>query len=242
MHKVKERHIRAQPVKVRRFMKQSTNRQSGPGGYLTIYLSLTLAVLLTLYFVLMQGARENAVRMQTEVAVDIAGNSVLAEYHRELQRQYDLFFVDTSYGGAPSLANTEQHFREYLEKNFQPTGVVGSWNRREFTGTRAENVAIDGARYAAQDNAAPLREQVYAYMAAEPVEEAIAGILARIDTFNGLSLESGEWQQRRSDSEQALAEAEAPKRIDENGEEVEEPIENPGRRSSAFEPRRCSTR
>ena len=34
----------------------------------------------------------------------------MAEYHRELLKQYDLLFVDTSYGGShPEIANTEAH-------------------------------------------------------------------------------------------------------------------------------------
>ena len=55
--------------------------------------------------------------MKFECVADIGMNSVLAEYHRELLKQYDLLFVDTSYGGShPNIANTEAHLRRYAQK------------------------------------------------------------------------------------------------------------------------------
>ena len=69
-------------------------------GYLTVFLALSLAVLLPLILTLVEGARRNAVRMQTEIAGNIAVRSVLGEFHQELLRQYDLYFVDATYGTA----------------------------------------------------------------------------------------------------------------------------------------------
>ena len=66
---------------------------------MTVYLVLTLASILTLYLVLISGARLGAARMQMESVSRIAQNSALAEFHREMHSRYDLFFTDTSYGG-----------------------------------------------------------------------------------------------------------------------------------------------
>ena len=81
-------------------------------GYMTVYLVLTLAAFLTLYLVLISGARLGAARMQMESVSRIAQNAALAEFHRELHSRYDLFFTDTSYGG-PGGGNDEfaQHLR-----------------------------------------------------------------------------------------------------------------------------------
>ena len=69
-------------------------------GYLTVFLTLILSVMLSLCLLLVLGARENTRRMEIECVTDIGMNNILAEYHRELLQQYDLFFIDTSYGTA----------------------------------------------------------------------------------------------------------------------------------------------
>ena len=84
-------------------------------GYLTVFLTLTLAVLLSLILTLVEGARINAIRMKTECAGNIAVRSVLGEFHRELLRQYDLYFIDASYGtGNASTENVRQHLQNYI--------------------------------------------------------------------------------------------------------------------------------
>ena len=88
-------------------------------GYLTVYLSLSLGIILSLILALTEWARVNAMRMQVECVADTAASSVLAEYHRQLLEQYELFFIDTSYGtDTAAYANTEAHLRDYMEHNF----------------------------------------------------------------------------------------------------------------------------
>ena len=65
-------------------------------GYITVYLSLSLLVMLSLIFTLIEGIRMQTIRFQTECVMDIGLNSIFAEYHRELLDQYDLFAIDTT--------------------------------------------------------------------------------------------------------------------------------------------------
>lgn len=89
-------------------------------GYLTIYLSLTLMVMLSLCLTLIDGARRSTVRLETECITDTALYSIMAEYHRELFQQYNLFYIDSSYGNEyPSFYNTQNRFQYYLGKNLQ---------------------------------------------------------------------------------------------------------------------------
>ena len=53
-------------------------------GYITIFLSLSLTLILSLVFTVIEGARISAIRMKFECVTDIGMNSVLAEYNREL--------------------------------------------------------------------------------------------------------------------------------------------------------------
>lgn len=87
-------------------------------AYLSVFASMTITVLLALYFVLLEAVRENTLRMETECILDIGMNSVLAEYHREIYKRYNLFYIDSSYGtDYPSFYNTEAHLRDYLNEN-----------------------------------------------------------------------------------------------------------------------------
>ncbi|MBR4085839.1 MAG: hypothetical protein IKK33_16300 [Lachnospiraceae bacterium] len=88
------------------------------GGYLTIYVALSLTAMLSLCLTIIEGARENSIRWEAECIMDVGMNSVLAEYHRELLNQYNLFYIDSSYGSAyPSYYNTEARLKYYLEQN-----------------------------------------------------------------------------------------------------------------------------
>ena len=87
-------------------------KQKHKRGYLTIYISLTLTIMLSLCLTLIEGARQNTIRLETECVMDIALNSILAEYHRELFAQYNLFYIDSSYGSDyPSYYNTEARLK-----------------------------------------------------------------------------------------------------------------------------------
>lgn len=98
-------------------------------GYLSIFVSFTLTLILSLCLVLVEGTRQNTIRLETECIVDIGLNSVLAEYHREVLERYNLFFIDSSYGtDFPSYYNTEANLRKYLEKNVslrEELGILG---------------------------------------------------------------------------------------------------------------------
>lgn len=92
----------------------------GLGGYLTVYMALTLTVMISLCLVLIQGVRRHTAAFEAECVMDIGLDSVLAEYHRVLLERYGLLMVDTSYGtDYPSYYNTERHLSEYLSHNFR---------------------------------------------------------------------------------------------------------------------------
>lgn len=102
------------------------------GAYLTVYLSLTMAVLLSLCLTLLEGVRRSVAGLETECIMDMGLNSMLAEYHRELFEQYNLFAVDTSYGTEVcGKVNTENHLKGYLDRNMSLEDIFFSeyWYR-----------------------------------------------------------------------------------------------------------------
>ncbi|MDE7283695.1 MAG: hypothetical protein K2N85_08955 [Lachnospiraceae bacterium] len=197
-------------------------------GYITIFLSLSLTLILSLVFTVIEGARISAIRMKFECAADIGMNSVLAEYHRELLEQYDLLFVDTSYGGSiPSIANTEEHLKKYIQENFNGRGENIFRRTRDFLDMSLESVELTEYSIASDEDGNVLKRQISDYMADYP----LGNLLARI-TGNIAQVESSQMETRNVEGERESAQAE----IDEIGlpiQETEEgvyeevPLDNP---------------
>lgn len=119
-------------------------KKKGPGGYLTIYITLSLTVMISLCLTLIEGARRNCIRLETECIMDIGMSSIMAEYHKELLRQYNLFYIDSSYGSVyPSYYNTEARLRHYLEKNIELEDVSYlDFVYKDFLGMELESVFL----------------------------------------------------------------------------------------------------
>lgn len=171
---------------------------------LTVFLALSIPVILSLIFVLLDGARRNAIRMQTELAADAAVNAALAEFSRELFLQYDLLMIDTSYGtGTPSVSNTERHVRNYMEKNLSQKETTW-FETADLLGTSLDSLQITQTRLAADEDGRALREQVLAYLSAEPVGELASEILSAANGYNGFGFDLTEWERRKQENEEEL--------------------------------------
>ena len=129
-------------------------------GYLTVYLSLILTVLLSLCLTLIEGTRSNAIRAETECVTEIGLNSILAEYHRELFSQYNLFAIDSSYG--TSGTGTEmmaEHLQNYLDRNFSMEDIfLKSVLYKDFLAIDVKSVEITGASLLTDGNGAVFRK------------------------------------------------------------------------------------
>ena len=117
-------------------------------GSMTVYAALTLLLLVSLFLSLLTGIRRNTVRLETELITDISLDCILAEYHREMFRQYNLFFVDTSYGQKqPSLTAVTGHLEGYLKHNLPEetlltqTGII-----RDLLQMELKDVKVTGVR------------------------------------------------------------------------------------------------
>ena len=122
-------------------------------GYLTVYLSLTLTVMLSLCLTLIEGARRSCIRLETECITDIGLHSVLGEYHREVFRQYDLFLVDSSYGTpVPTYCNTQARLEDYIRGNMDlETSGYFDFVYKDLLGLEILDVYIDKVAFASDD-------------------------------------------------------------------------------------------
>ena len=121
----------------RRFLQEA-------GGYLTVYAALSLTVVLSLFLVLLEGVRFHTLQLEAQLITDIAADSVLAEYHRELFEQYGMFWIDTSYGTPqPSVETLEEHMEWYVQRNCDMEDVfLGDFFYRDFLGMGLDGITI----------------------------------------------------------------------------------------------------
>ena len=100
-------------------------KEKRTGAYLTVFLSLLLASFLAFIMALSDGIQRNTMLVESEIALDTACYSALAEYHKELLKQYDLFFIDSSYGySTPGASAVGDHIKKYAQENLSGTNFL----------------------------------------------------------------------------------------------------------------------
>ncbi len=126
-----------------------------------MYAALSLTVILSLYLAILEGVRLHTIQLEAQVITDIAAESVLAEYHRELFERYGMFFVDTSYKTKnPSTENLAQRLEWYIRKNCNVEDVfLGDYLYRDFLGLCLEDVMIVRTAVASDEGGRILRER-----------------------------------------------------------------------------------
>ena len=67
-------------------------------GSITVFISLSLAGVLLLFFLLLDLSRIYGQKQKADVVSDIAAQSVFADYNRYLWDNYRVLGVDASYG------------------------------------------------------------------------------------------------------------------------------------------------
>ncbi|MCR4617480.1 MAG: DUF5702 domain-containing protein [Lachnospiraceae bacterium] len=101
--------------------------------------------------------------MEGYIVSNIATDSIMAEYHRELAKQYNIFSIDDSYGSKKaSLENTEKHLARYLEKNFNGSDFLfSSFLYRDFLSLWASKSEVEGVLYLSDEDGGVFRRRAY---------------------------------------------------------------------------------
>lgn len=204
-------------------------------GYITVFLTLSLTLILSLVFTVIEGARISAIRMKFECVADIGMNSILAEYHRELLEQYDLLFVDMSYGGSRAdIGNTEAHLRNYIQKNLQAESSRGGYGGvRDFLAMEADRTDIGRYSIASDGQGSVLKRQVTDYMADYPLGAILDKITLGVSKVEEYGLETRDLDAERRSYEARIQEIGLPQQEVEEGVYEEIPLNNPADAANA---------
>ena len=142
-----------------------SERKQSTSGYMTVYLALVMGILLSLILAVLTAVRISTIRMYIECCADMALDSALAEYHREMLDQYDLFFIDTAYQtGDPSYHRTEEHILRYMERNLRPQEEFPTAGAKDLLGLSTEAVELLQAGVATDDGGTVLQYHIVQYM------------------------------------------------------------------------------
>ncbi len=199
-------------------------------GYITVFLTLSLTLILSLVFTVIEGARISAIRMKFECVADIGMNSILAEYHRELLEQYDLLFVDMSYGGSNAdIGNTEAHLYRYMQKNLHSEAGSGAGHGgvRDFLAMEVSNVRIGQYSVASDEGGRVLKRQVTDYMSDYPLGAILEKIEFGVSEMERYGLETRNVEGERQSHEARIQEIGLPVQEVEEGVYEEVPLDNP---------------
>lgn len=215
-------------VLLKKSLKQSTQMQqrSQADGYLTVYLSLSMTVILSLILALLSGARIGAVKMKTELVTDIAMNSVLGEYNRELFDRYGLLLLDDSFGKKQgSVRNVEEHLSKYFRKNFELSdkGITG---RKTYMSAKLTDCAVTGFSLASDNNGAVLKRQILSYMEGDAVGRIVSGVSKNVDDLKESGYDSSDFEEKADENDSAMS-GKYETDSDGDGENEEIDIDNP---------------
>jgi len=145
--------------------------------------------------------------MEIECVADIAGNSVLAEYHRQLLEQYELFYIDTGYGTVnAAYANTEAHLRDYMEHNYSLSGLSTLRNYRDVLKLSTEEISLLKATIATDENGIGLKRQAVLYEKDKVGLTFAEALMKNLQTVSEYEQESAKLQQERQEVEEQLNE------------------------------------
>ena len=196
-------------------------------GEITVFLSLVLVILISVLFSVIEAARINAVQFQTECVADMALQSALAEYNRELLEQYDLFFIETGYGTEQSgYLLLEQHIEDYMKQNFQIEDGFGMEKVRDLLMLYPESVAVQRASGAADHGGEVLERKAVDHMLFKYGLSELTGIGTEIDLAQEKGLLGDMMQKKRQQNESAIDDVDTTV-TDKEGKTKKIPINNP---------------
>lgn len=200
-------------------------------GEITVFLSLVLVIMISVLFTVIEAARTNAVQFQAECVADMALQSALAEYNRELLEQYELFFIDIGYGTEKSgYELLEQHILHYMDKNFHLEESSYTDGIRDLLQLSTDSILILEAAGALDDNAEVLERKAVDYMLDRyellDLSQKLSHIGRDTDEIKRKELISDKMERMREDNEEKIRSVDTTVE-DEEGKKKKIPVNNP---------------
>lgn len=149
-------------------------------GAITVFLSISILVLIILAAVIVEGSRIRIAELQGIRALEISGNSVLAGYNRQLKTEYGLFAMANA-----EEAEVKRALKHYFSKNteVETNGNDEAWSLYDYS-LEELSITLQGSL----NEALPLKEQILQlmkYRGIQSLGEAFIDKLTLISSTEG---------------------------------------------------------
>lgn len=168
-------------------------------GSITVFLSLTLLVIMSLLGTMTEAARGKVCRIYGRRTMRTAADSLLTEYSRPLYEMYHLFFIENA--GKPFC----QSIAEYAAGTVNPDVIDAG--RLDFYDAALGDVTVEAERYAGDEGGAALREQITEYMKRSLASDAVKRFLGKTESLERLEEEAREIDQTVSEQKKDAKES-----------------------------------
>lgn len=194
---------------------------------ISVYLSLILMILSSLFLTCIEGARIQATKLKVAYAADAAITSSFAEYRKELFEKYDLLFVDVSYGGCCNdLLNLKERLKSNFAENCVPEIGKNLFSHKTLFAIDETDVLIDAVQTATDLEGEIFKEAAISYMRSKYLVAELELFQNEIKEYEDAGFFSSDIKEERTKNEELIIQT-AVIQVEENAEEEVswEPIE-----------------
>lgn len=168
-------------------------------GSITVFLSLTMLIITALLGTMTEVARGKACRVYSRRTLRTAVDSLMTEYSRPLYDRYHLFFIENGGRAFP------QSIARYAAKTLNPDTLAGE--RMDLYDGVLTDVTVEKERYAGEDGAAALQEQIMAYTKRTLAADAVQKLLGKTEVLEQLDKSAEEIDRKVREEREAAQES-----------------------------------
>lgn len=159
-------------------------------GHITVYFSLLLLIVFSLLCTVIESARLGGVRIRCQAGAYLALESVFADYHLPVAREYGLLMLDKSYG-TDNPEEYQSYLLDYMSCNITANKellVSGA----DFCQAAAEGVSLQSERIVGAEGGMALEKEILAYMRYAAPAELVGwvtdklGLIDEAETVEGM--------------------------------------------------------
>lgn len=177
-------------------------------GSITPFCALSLMLVASLLFALLESARFCGLERYAEMKADTAIDSVCAEYQPYLWQQYGLLFLDGAYGTEQfSMGYVIEQLGRYMELNCEVTDWPDNWMGVDLFRMKKGETLLEGYALATDDNG----DLFLHYVAQREKENLPLGVaedlFAQYQKANALETEYGDAEASVTKAKDAVVEA-----------------------------------
>ncbi len=164
-------------------------------GSITVFFALILSIIIVLICASIESVKMMCARTQVANGADVGMYSLFAQYDPDLLEQYDLFYLDASYGaGALQMCEAYRTVEEYMEPVL----------RQNYLDLSIASGGVTGFSLATDCNGQPFRDQVTAYMK-DATDSQGAQLLVNTLQENAEGIEKAQAVKRQAQTQQWMA-------------------------------------